>query len=59
MNIETFFAYNKGNKFIEVFVNNDIKAMTLNELKKVKTTFNVTGNDKVYKIECGKVIHVA
>ncbi len=59
MNIETFFIYNKGSKFIEVFINNDVKAMTLNELKKVKTTFSVTGNDKVYKIEDNKVIHVA
>jgi len=59
MNIETFYLYNKGSKYIEVFVNNDIKAMTLNELKKVKTTFSVTGSDKVYKIENNLVVHVA
>ena len=59
MNIDTFYLYNKGSKYIQVFLNNEIRALTLNGLKNVKTTFNVTGSDKVYKIEDNKVIHVA
>lgn len=59
MNLETFYLYNKGSKYIQVFLNNEIRSLTLNELKNVKTTFNVTGSDKVYKIEDNKVIHVA
>jgi len=59
MNIETFFMYNKGSKYIQVFLNNEVRALTLNELKKVRTTFSVTGNDRVYKIEDNLVHHVA
>lgn len=59
MNIETFFLYNRGSKYLEIFLNNDVRALTLNELKKVRTTFSVTGSDCVYKISNNLVERVA